>query len=223
MKKHGLVLFAMLTVLLLVGSVMPALADTGTGNASGTSAVSQAVSPASDSTQPVSGQQGNINFTPAAANSDVTQAPASSQPSQPASSSASGSGQGSSVPASTVSPSSPAPTSSPTQSSGSQDNTASQGSSLNIPQSLDVKPISLTDFGNIVMAKLAEIVAFLRRIAGPIMYVGIVIGAFILMAPFKSPLKKYAGWSTIVTALLAYLLIIYAPVLLGLARGMAGP
>ena len=91
----------------------------------------------------------------------------------------------------------------------------------NTPEILDVKPISMQEFQDRVTNIFAQIITFARNIAAPYMYVGIIIGALILLLPFANPLKKYLGWKTIFTALVAYLIIWWGPVLLGLLRGFS--
>lgn len=193
-----------ITSFILLSNGSPVLAE---GATQGQSVTGQTVTQPVTSTQPQTSQTSSSSTSPATTNNLAPQTQTSASTSTPPPSQAS-------IPAPSSSTQTTIPVNPPAT------NTAvSSSTDPGIPEILDVKPISMEEFEARVMRVMASIIAFGRRISTPYMYVGLMIGALILLMPFANPLKKYAGWQTIVTALIAYLLIWWGPVFLGVIRG----
>lgn len=83
----------------------------------------------------------------------------------------------------------------------------------------------MEEFEAFIMARAAKIVQFVRRISTPYMLVFLMIGALLLSVPGRrAPMGvRVTGWSIVGTVLVAYGLIWWGPLLLGVMRGFASP
>lgn len=82
-----------------------------------------------------------------------------------------------------------------------------------------IKPVTLDQAVDAVYRMFYSLFKAAQKISTPFILVIIVVAVMMIFVPFKNPLTRYAGWGMVVTALIAFLLIWYAPLLLGILRG----
>lgn len=92
-----------------------------------------------------------------------------------------------------------------------------------VPELTQIKPVSMQEFENFILGRLAAIVAFARNISGSYEYVMLILGALVLVFPGGGPMKRRLGWGMVGSVLLVYLLIWWGPFLFGVIQGMATP